>query len=90
MTEETVLAGIGDVLAEMEIGPAGKSTGGGGAHVPLSPDLHLLGDLDLDSLRRIELVIRIENQFRVRLEPEDEAEITTLGDLVRVIRRRLP
>lgn len=89
MNDETVLAGIRDVLDGMDIGPAGEETGGGGgARVRLSPDLHLVRDLGLDSLRRIELVIRIENEFRVRLEPEDEAEITTLGDLVNVIRRR--
>lgn len=51
-------------------------------------DTHIRRDLDLDSLRRIELVIEVENRFRVRLEPEDEAEVETLGDLAEVIRRR--
>lgn len=88
MNDETVLAGIRDVLEGMDTGPVSEETGGGGARPALSPDLHLVRDLDLDSLRRIELVIRIENKFRVRFEPEDEAEITTLGDLVNVIRRR--
>ncbi len=89
MSDESILARIREVLEEMDIEPAGEGpSGGGGTRAPLSPDLHLVRDLDLDSLRRIELVIRIENEFRVRLEPEDEAEITTLGDLVNVIRRR--
>ena len=49
---------------------------------------HIRRDLDLDSLRRIELVIEVENRFRVRLEPEDEEGVETLGDLADVIRRR--
>ncbi len=89
MSDESIRARIREVLEEMDIEPAGEGpSGGGGGRAPLSPDLHLVRDLDLDSLRRIELVIRIENEFRVRLEPEDEAEITTLDDLVNVIRRR--
>lgn len=81
MSDETILAGIRRILGEMDVDP----TVDGAAP---TRDLHLVRDLDLDSLKRIELVIRIENEFRVRLEPEDEAEIITLGDLVDVIRRR--
>lgn len=51
-------------------------------------DTHIRRDLDLDSLRRIELVIEVENRFRVRLEPEDEEDVETLGDLADVVRRR--
>lgn len=81
MSDETILAGIREILEAMDVHSAGE-------RIPLSRDVHLLRDLDLDSLKRIELVIRIENEFRVRLEPEDEEEITTLGDLVDVVRRR--
>lgn len=51
-------------------------------------DTHIRRDLDLDSLRRIELVIEVENRFRVRLEPEDEEDVETLGDLADVVHRR--
>ena len=81
MSDETILAGIREILEDMEAHSAGE-------RIPLSRDVHLVRDLDLDSLKRIELVIRIENEFRVRLEPEDEGRIVTLGDLVEVIRRR--
>lgn len=54
----------------------------------VGPDTHIRRDLDLDSLRRIELVIEVENRFRVRLEPEDEEDVETLGDLADVVRRR--
>lgn len=81
MSDETILAGIREILEDMDAHSAGE-------RIPLSRDVHLVRDLDFDSLKRIELVIRIENEFRVRLEPEDEEEITTLGDLVDVVRRR--
>jgi acyl carrier protein len=81
MSDETILAGIREILEDME-------AHSGGERIQLSRDVHLVRDLDLDSLKRIELVIRIENEFRVQLEPEDEEEITTLGDLVDVVRRR--
>ena len=60
-----------------------------GVDRPVDRDTRVDEGLGLDSIRRIELVIEIENRFRVRLEPEDEEEIETIGDLVRVIRRRL-
>lgn len=88
MSDDTILAGIRDILEEMDVRPADSAVSSEDGRVPLRRDLHLVRDLDLDSLKRIELVIRIENEFRVRLEPEDEGEITTLGDLVDVIRRR--
>lgn len=81
MSDETILAGIREILEDMDAHSEGE-------RIPLSRDAHIVRDLDLDSLKRIELVIRIENEFRVRLEPEDEEEITTLGDLVDVVRRR--
>ena len=81
MSDATILAGIREILEDMDAHAAG-------GRVPLSRDVHLVRDLDLDSLKRIELVIRIENEFRVRLEPEDEDEVTTLGDLVDIVRRR--
>lgn len=85
MSDETILRGLGAILEEM--GVRGETGLDGGPRSP-SRDLVLVRDLDLDSLKRIELVIRVENEFRVCLEPEDEAEIATLGDLVDVIRRR--
>lgn len=78
MREEQILDGIRQVVGELRVAyPVGLGT-------------HVLNDLELDSLQHMALVIEIENRFRVRLEPEDEAGIATIGDLVQVIRRRLP
>lgn len=76
MTEDPVLSGLREILESM------------GIERPVDASTQILGDLELDSLRRIELVIEVENRFRVCLEPEDEASVRTLGDLARVIGAR--
>ncbi len=54
----------------------------------LRPEMHLVEDLELDSLRLLTLAIEVENHFRIRLDEEDEAGIETVGDLVRIIEQK--
>ncbi len=75
--ERAVLDGIADV-ARAHLGWTGE----------LSPDLPIVETFELDSLRQLTLVVEIETRFRVRLDAEDEQSIVTVGDLVRVIRRK--
>ncbi|MCZ6507445.1 MAG: acyl carrier protein [Acidobacteria bacterium] len=55
----------------------------------ISETSNLVEDLGLDSLSALTLVIEIENRLRIRLAPEDEAELLTVGDLLTAIERRL-
>ena len=55
----------------------------------LAPETELLGDLQLDSLKQLELVVEIENAFGICFEPEAEREIATVGALVEAIEARL-
>jgi acyl carrier protein len=50
------------------------------------------GDLarHLDSVQRLTLVVAIEDTFAICLDPEDEAELATLDDVVRFVAARLP
>jgi len=73
-----ILAGVAAVARE-HLGFEGE----------LQPDLRLVDALRLDSLRRLTLAVEVENRFRVRLEPEDEAAIETVGDLVAAVGRKL-
>ncbi|MGE5234292.1 MAG: acyl carrier protein [Acidobacteriota bacterium] len=73
-----ILAGVAAVARE-HLGFEGE----------LRPDLRLVDALRLDSLRRLTLAVEVENRFRVRLEPEDEAAIDTVGDLVAAVGRKL-
>jgi acyl carrier protein len=56
---------------------------------PLSPDTELLGELQLDSVQQLELVVAIENEFEICLTPEDEQGLTTLGELAALVAQRL-
>ena len=55
----------------------------------IRPDQRIVEALALDSLRRLTLVVEIENRFRIRLDDADETAIETVGDLVALIRRSL-
>lgn len=78
MTRDEILAAIARILR---------------AHLDwqgtLVPQLRLIEDLALDSLRRLTLAVEVENLFRVKLEPEDEASLETVGDLVVLVERKL-
>lgn len=78
MTEAEILSGVASVAREhLDWGE------------PLEPGMRLVEDLRLDSLRLLTLAVEVENRFRVCLEPEDEAAIETVGDLVAAVRRKL-
>ena len=78
MNEEAILAGIQEV-ARLHLG----------WEAALTPDMRLVEDLHLDSIRLLTLAAEVENRFRVFLDELDEGAIATVGDLVSVIRRKL-
>lgn len=78
MTAGEILAGIREVLGQ-RLGVRGEVTEG----------TDVLGDLQLDSLQRMQLVVELENRFRICFEPEDEGEIATIGDVICLVQRRL-
>jgi acyl carrier protein len=78
MSEAAILAGIGEV-ARRHLGWDGEVT----------PEMRLVEDLRLDSIRLLTLAAEVENRFRVMLDEVDEAGIQTVGDLVAAVRRKL-
>jgi acyl carrier protein len=54
----------------------------------LRPEMRLVGEMQLDSLKLLTLAIEVENRFRVRLDDQDESRIETVADLVAAIRKR--
>jgi acyl carrier protein len=48
------------------------------------------GDLasQLDSMQRMTLVVAIEDHFQIAFDEDDEAELKTLDDLVRVLKTK--
>jgi acyl carrier protein len=55
----------------------------------LRPEMRLAEDLELDSLKTLTLAVEVENRFRICLDPDSEAQIVTVGDLVATVRRKL-
>jgi acyl carrier protein len=76
--DDLILAGIAEV-ARVHLG----------WEHPLTPEMRLVEDLRLDSVRLLTLAAEVENRFRVLLDEVDEGGIETVGDLVAVVRRKL-
>jgi acyl carrier protein len=49
----------------------------------------LVEDLGLDSLRLLTLALAVEDHFRITLSEDDESAISTVGDLIATIERKL-
>ncbi len=73
-----ILEGIAEVARE-HLGWQGTMT----------PEMRLVEDLNLDSVRLLTLAAEVENRFRVVLDEEEERSIVTVGDLVETVRRKL-
>lgn len=54
----------------------------------LKPDMRLVEDLDLDSIRLLMLATAVEDHFRIALDEDDEASIETVGELVDLIQKK--
>jgi acyl carrier protein len=55
----------------------------------VTPEMRLVEDLRLDSIRLLTLAAEVENRFEVRLGEADEARIETVADLVQVVGTKL-
>ncbi len=53
-------------------------------------DMHLLLDLGIDSIGKVDLIGEVESQFRMRVEDEQAGAIARVSDLVRLVGRRTP
>ena len=75
-TDDEIMAGIADV-ARAHVDWRGE----------LRPEMLLVEDLELDSLKALTLALEVENRFRVYLD--QDGDLITVGDLVAAIRRQL-
>lgn len=76
-SREDILRGIA-TIARDQVGWEG----------PVEPEMRLVEDLHLDSLRLLTLAVAVEDRFRVCLDEADETAIETVGDLVAVVARK--
>jgi acyl carrier protein len=78
MSDRAILEGIAQVARD-HLGWEG----------PLTPEMRLIEDLRLDSVRLLTLAAEVENRFRVLLDERDEAGIETVADLIAIVRRKI-
>ena len=52
---------------------------------PITPDTHILHDLNLDSVAVMDVVMALETRFDTVIPMDRLAEIETVGDLVRLL-----
>ena len=72
MTNNEIEQRIKDILvAEFECDPA-----------KLKPEANLFNDLDLDSIDAVDLVVRLQQETKKKVNPEAFRQIRTLNDVV--------
>lgn len=54
-----------------------------GADFP--PDAHLRDDLNVDSVRALELIFEVERTFSIRVPEQRYGDVRTFADLVKVV-----
>ncbi|WP_433495456.1 acyl carrier protein [Micromonospora sp. CA-248089] len=56
----------------------------------IQPDRTFTGDLDIDSLSMVEILVACEEQFGVKIPDEQLKQLTTVDDVVAYIERSQP
>ena len=51
----------------------------------LTPDVNLFTELDLDSIDAVDLVVRLQQVTKKKVNPEDFRQIRTLRDVVQAV-----
>jgi|GEM_PF-6781650 len=77
MNGEAVLEAIRALLREL------------GVEARVEPQSDLAADLGLDSVKRLALVVELENRLHVVLEPGEDEEVATVAQLVSLVERAL-
>lgn len=55
----------------------------------INPEASFMDDMGLDSLRALEILAAIENEFSITIEPERLREMTTLENVIKLTRAYL-
>ncbi len=75
MTEEEIQKKVIEILAsDFECDPA-----------KLTPEVDLFTELELDSIDAVDLVVRLQQVTRKKVNPEDFRQIRTLRDVVKAV-----
>jgi acyl carrier protein len=77
MTEQEILAGLGEIVDEIAGVPAAEVT----------PDKSFVDDLDIDSLSMVEIAVAAQDKFGVEIPDEELKNLKTVKDVVDFVQR---
>jgi acyl carrier protein len=77
MTEQEILAGLGEIVDEIAGVPADEVT----------PDKTFVDDLDIDSLSMVEIAVAAQDKFGVEIPDEQLKNLKTVQDVVNFVQR---
>ncbi|HKB31257.1 MAG TPA: acyl carrier protein [Streptosporangiaceae bacterium] len=77
MTEQEILAGLGEIIDEIAGVPADEVT----------PGKSFVDDLDIDSLSMVEIAVAAQDKFGVEIPDEELKNLTTVQDVVSYVQR---
>jgi acyl carrier protein len=72
MTEQEILAGLGEIIEEIAGVPADEVT----------PNKSFVDDLDIDSLSMVEIAVAAQDKFGVEIPDDQLKDLTTVQDVV--------
>ena len=55
----------------------------------IKPDTNFANDLEIDSIKAIEITVAIEKKYKISVRDEDVPKIVTLGDAVELVHNLL-
>ena len=72
MTDQEILAGLGEIVEEIAGVPADEVT----------PTKSFVDDLDIDSLSMVEIAVAAQDKFGVEIPDDQLKDLTTVQDVV--------
>jgi acyl carrier protein len=77
MTQEEILAGLGEIIDEIAGVPADEVT----------PDKTFVDDLDIDSLSMVEIAVAAQDKFGVEIPDDQLKDLKTVQDVIDYVER---
>ena len=77
MTEQDILAGLGEIIDEIAGVPADEVT----------PNKSFVDDLDIDSLSMVEIAVAAQDKFGVEIPDDQLKNLKTVQDVVLFVQR---
>ena len=75
MTEQEILAGLGEIIEEIAGVPADEVT----------PNKSFVDDLDIDSLSMVEIAVAAQDRFGVEIPDDQLKDLTTVQDVINFV-----